>query len=127
MADLVLATADTRLLEIFEAETNAIEHTLHWACDGFEAIELVLRLQPFVLFLDSPLEVFSAFETAQKLREDPEVDAHLPIIYVSDAPEASQHLDAVGITTDFPRTHAFEELQDLLAKYQEMLWDNNAF
>lgn len=117
MATIVLASADSSLFETFQAEIEGMGHTLHWALDGLEALELVAEHHPLLLFLDSPLERFSTFETAEHVRADPDIPSQLPIIYVSDHPESSQPLTAIGITTVFPRTHSHRDLEELVARY----------
>lgn len=119
MADIVLATADASIFEIFNAELSGLNHQVHWAMDGFEAVALTEQTSPLLVLLDSPLGVYDTYAVARIVRDNPEISRHLPIILLSDDLEPSEQIAQAGFTEIFPRNHELCVLVELMAKYQK--------
>ncbi len=119
MADIVLATADTSIFDIFNAELSGLNHEVHWAMDGFEAVALTEKTSPLLVLLDSPLDIYDTFAVARILRDNPDISRHLPIILLSDDLEPSEQITHAGFVQIFPRNHELCVLVELIAKHQK--------
>ena len=117
MSKVLVATADGGYLSVLEAEIEAEGHTVLWASDGQQAHEMTLSEAPELVLLDLSLPVFNGLETAEALRADPEVPADLPIILATDEDLHPHILERSGVTLHMPKSHAAQELRDVLVDY----------
>jgi DNA-binding response OmpR family regulator len=116
MAKILLATGDSALQSILEAELTGDGHELNWVTDGKEACDTALTLLPDVVFLDLTLPIFNGLETCVMMREDPELPARMPIILITDEEVNVRLLEKNRVTELFPKTHSANELRDLVVK-----------
>ncbi len=114
MATILIATADAQLYEIFNAEITGEGHTVLWAGNGQETLELTLENAPHLIFLDTALEIFNAFETCHLIREEPDLPKTLPVVLLSDNEINPKKTEQVSATSVFPKTHDAAALHDQL-------------
>jgi len=115
MANILLATGDTRLYDVLSAEIMAEGHTIIWVADGQQAYEQTLTGDPGLVLLDLNLPVFNALELCGMLRGDPGVPPALPVFLLTDEDIEVHRLEKSRATGLFPKTHGVHELRDLLA------------
>ncbi len=117
MATILIATDDATLHEVLSAEISAEGHTVLWAADGREALEMALEERMELALLDAHLPVHDGYALCELLRADPEVPARLPLLLLADEDLNVRKLEQVGATAQFPKTHLAQELVDALVKY----------
>jgi DNA-binding response OmpR family regulator len=114
MANIILATPDTLIYDVFSAEIAAAGHQVYWASNGQEAYELALAHAADAVLLDAQLPVFNAFETCEMLRDDPDIPAQLPILLLTDEDIDPHKLERAHLTMAFPKTHLAQALNETL-------------
>lgn len=117
MATILIATMDSTDYTTLSAEIEGEGYDVLWACDGQEAIEMVLTQQPMVAFIDINLTVFNGFEVADLLRGDPEVPKELPLLLFSDEAIEPHRFDTSGFTEQFHKTHSHQSLREALSRF----------
>lgn len=115
--DIILfATSDGETGATLSAELEGMGYQADWTLDGFALCEAAAKLQPVAVILDRNLEVFSGLDSASRLRADPDIPPHLPLILLSDDDLDSHLLEKAGISAVIGKTHSFHELQELLSR-----------
>jgi CheY-like chemotaxis protein len=115
MARILIATEDAALYAVLSAECGGEGHETLWAASGFEALQMTQSEGPDLVFLDLPLAVFTGTEVCSMLREDPTVPKSLPVYLVTDDDLNPHLILRCGATGIFPKTHAANELRELLS------------
>lgn len=117
MATVILATMDTQVHDTLSPEIAGEGHTVVWARDGQEACDGTLSEEPALIFVERALPIFDGFEVAEILRADPDVPRELPIILLSDEPVDPHQFARSGFTEQFPKSHGYFEVRELLAAH----------
>ena len=117
MATILFASSDGALHGIFEAEIEGEGHTMLWAGDGQEAMELALAEQPDLVMLDLQLDIFDGLETCALLRQDPEIPRELPIVLLVSRDLDPHLVEKVGASQLFFKNHGAAELRETLSNY----------
>lgn len=127
MAKVLIATMDSSVFDTLSAEVAGEGHDVTWASDGKDACDLVLSEEPALLFVEDDLAIFSGFEVVAILRGDPDVPAGLPILLLSDEAADPHRFEKSGFTAQFPKTHGYFEVRELLAAHLSSelpLWES---
>jgi len=117
MATVLIATMDSLVYDALSAEVSGEGHAVLWATDGKEACDQVLAQHVDFVFLVESLPVFGGFEVVEILRADPDVPAELPIFLLADERVEPHRFERSGFTGQFPKTHGYFELRELLAAH----------
>lgn len=119
MATVLIATMDSRAYDSLSSEIQGEGHEVLWASDGQEACELAARVE--LVFLDTALPVFSAYEAVALLRGDPDIPRALPVLLLSDDIPEPHEFERAGFTGQFRKSHSFCDVRELLSKYLGVL------
>jgi twitching motility two-component system response regulator PilH len=92
-------------------------HEVLTATDGLDAYTITLEKQADLVFLEVSMPVFNGFETCTMIRDDPEIDQDLPIVFLTNAPVDAKTIEQVGATDQLPKTHLSVELQEMLVRH----------
>ena len=79
---IVIADDDAEMCRSVATLFEAKGYTVHACSDGARAVELCSRFRPAVVLLDLDMPVLDGFETAKRLRDDPDL-ADLRIVAVT--------------------------------------------
>jgi len=115
MARVLLATNDSTLIDILDAEMSGEGHDVLWATDGQAAYARAVAEMPNLVLADVALPVFNGFELCAMLTADPDVPARLPIHLLSDDAVEPHLRERVGAAGVFPKSHQAHQLRELLA------------
>jgi CheY-like chemotaxis protein len=77
------------------------------AVDGQDCLEQVVLLQPDLVTLDVVMPRLNGFDTARRLKTDPET-AHLPVMFVTASAQASDLAMGAEVGADAYLTKPFE-------------------
>lgn len=116
MARIIVASEDIQLAGLLAAELSAEGHEVLEAVTGMEVVELAC-VGADMVFLDVVLPVFDGFETAERLRKDPDVPPRLPIVFVSARELDRRQCDALGISGVLPKEHSAVDVREMAAKH----------
>ena len=117
MARILAADDDAVSLATLTASLEGDGHEVICADDGLEAYELALSETPDMVFLSVSLPVFNGYETCRMIRDDPEIAATLPVVFVVSADADHLLMTQAGGTDELPSNHASFEIRDMLAKH----------
>lgn len=117
MARILIADDDTAAFEVMSVALTAQGHEVLYAADGQEACDMAVAEQPDLVFLDVMMPIFDGFETCERLRNDPEIPAELPIVFLTSVEPDSRKLDSVRASAYLPKRHMIQDLQNLLVKH----------
>jgi two-component system cell cycle response regulator len=87
------------------------------ACDGGEGVEVAIKEQPHLIFLDITMPVLDGLQTLQKIRATPEI-AGIPVVMLT-AESDGQRLaaaDALKVSGYIAKPFKPEQLIELTAK-----------
>lgn len=117
MARILIADDDSSAFEVMSVALAADGHEVLYAADGQEAYQKTLEAKPDLVFLDVMMPVFDGFETCRMLRDDPDVPAELPIVFLTSVDTVSKKFEEAGGTDYLPKRHMIQDLQDLLVRH----------
>ena len=115
MAHILVADDDYAFRERFEAELSAARHVVSTADDGYQALEAASSAPLDLVFVSPNLAIFNGFEVCRMLRSDPEIPADMPVVLVCGRDIDPHDVESAGFTRTFAKSHAFGEVQELLA------------
>lgn len=96
MATVVVADSNYQEMEALSLAVSAEGHTVREASDGQEAMEIALREQADLVLLDVALPVFTGYECASMLRNDPDFPRENAIILLSNKDEDVRDVARAG-------------------------------
>jgi DNA-binding response OmpR family regulator len=82
MAIVLLVDDEEALLLLLQRMFQCSGYETMIACDGTEALDLVMKSRPNIVILDDMLPKMSGSEVCLKMKSDPEVQ-HIPVIMFS--------------------------------------------
>jgi CheY-like chemotaxis protein len=115
MACIIVASEDLQVTGLLAAELSAEGHDVLEACSGLEVTELAGAATDMI-FLDVALPVFDGFETAARLRKNPDLPPKLPIVFLSAHELDPRQCDALGIAAVLPKAHSAGDVREITAK-----------
>jgi CheY-like chemotaxis protein len=114
MAHLLVATPDTSLGLLLQAELGAAGHDVEWAMDGREALDLAVEQQPPLIFLDTTLDWITTPEVCRALQHEP---FEVAIVLLSREPVDGHALHAMGAVEWLAKSHILEDVRELLSRH----------
>ena len=114
MGTVLIATADHNLAATLALELGALGFDTREENTGQDALASVQGA--VAVFLDVNLPVFDGLEVASLLREDPDVPRELPIVLITGNDTNSRDMHAAGISLQLSKTHAVQELRELMGR-----------
>jgi len=117
MAIVLIATMDSVVFDTLSAEVAGEGHEVLWASNGQDAYDQTLSRKPDLLFVENALPIFNGFELVALLRGDPDVPPALPVLLIGDDAVEPHRFERSGFTAQFPKTHGYFELREVLAAH----------
>jgi twitching motility two-component system response regulator PilH len=117
LAKILIAGEDLAAMANIEGTIAGEGHEVLTATDGLDAYTITLEKQADLVFLEVSMPVFNGFETCTMIRDDPEIDQDLPVVFLTNAPVDAQKIEKVGATDQLPKTHLSVELQEMLVRH----------
>ena len=116
-----MPTANTFSILLVDDEQDFLDPIAFWleskgylvktAANGQEAIASVKNNLPDLIFLDVNMPVMDGITALKSIRE---LNADVPVIMITGAPEKVPRLDDLRISGYFPKKGTLEELEQLL-------------
>lgn len=119
MATILIGTMDSQAFDSLSSEILGEGHEVLWASDGKEACDLARRAE--LVFLDTALPIFNAYEVAAILRGDPDVPRDLPIFLLGDEAVEPHLFERSGFTGQFRKSHSYCDVRELLSNQLRVL------
>lgn len=116
MAHVMLASEDEALIAQFTATIEAEGHTITVASNGLEAYTQANAEQPVLVLLDEVLGVHGALETAEIIRNDPELPADIPILILTGDDMDPRKLSQSGATGQLARDSGSVSIRDAVVR-----------
>ncbi len=116
---ILIADDDTQLLQALNLRFKALGCEVHWARDGYQAIEYTRTVQPDVLVLDINMPAGDGFSVLERLSGMSGIAA-VPVVFVTG--ETSPRMDA--LTAKFGEKAVVRkpfEFDDLLAAIESVV------
>ena len=117
MARILTAGVNSALLDVLANELTGAGHEVIETMSGQDAYETTLSESPDMVFLEVPLPVFDGYETCRMIRNDPDIPATLPVVFLVTDDVDEKRLEKVGATGMISVVHQAYEVTDLLAAY----------
>ncbi|HOZ47131.1 MAG TPA: response regulator [Candidatus Hydrogenedentes bacterium] len=117
MARILVAGEDMAAVQALAAELAGEGHIVAEAATGQEAYDLALAEPLDLVFLEVVMPVFNGYETCRLLREDPDISATLPIVFLVSDDYDARRLETIRATDTLPKVHEAYEVRELLARY----------
>ena len=117
MAKILVAGEDLAAMANVEGTVEGEGHEVLTASDGFDAHATALKEQPDLVFLEVSMPVFNGFETCVMIRDDPDFDPELPIVFLTTDLVDAKKMEEVGATDQLPKIHLSVELQEMLVRH----------
>lgn len=119
MAKIVFAEDDPTVRKLVRVALRSLPHELYLAEDGVEALELIERELPDVVFSDISMPRMDGIQLVDAIKGRPHL-AHIPVIFVTASVQRYQLEEAYshGIA-DYVRKPF--DLKDLWAKVEEFV------
>ena len=89
MGTLLFVEDDATIRKLVQAALRSSEHEVHFATNGREGLDLVLRLRPDAVFTDISMPEMDGLELADAIRARPEV-AKTPIVFITASVQKDQ-------------------------------------
>jgi DNA-binding response OmpR family regulator len=109
---IVLADDEPELRAIYSACLRAAGHVVWEACDGEEAIRLVIARRPSLLILDVWMPRVNGFEVLERLRQESH-SSNLRVVMLSNLGDSDTRLEgfAVGVADYWIKGLSLADLQ----------------
>lgn len=117
MARILVADDDSASYEVLSVTLVAEGHEVFYAANGQEALEMAVKVQPDLIFLDIMMPVFDGYETCEQMRNNPDIPGNLPIIFLTSTDENQRKMKEVGASDYLTKRHMVADLQDMLIKH----------
>ena len=118
MSTKILTVDDSKMVRMIVANTfKPYDCEVLGAGDGGEGVEVAIKEQPHLIFLDITMPVLDGLQTLQKIRATPEI-AGIPVVMLT-AKSDGQRLsaaDALKVSGYIPKPFKPEQLIELTAK-----------
>jgi len=110
---IVLADDEPDLRAIYSTCLRAAGHQVWEACDGEEAIVLVIHRKPALLILDVWMPKLNGFEVLERLRDEPD-SSNLKVVMLSNLGDSDTRLESfsVGVADYWVKGLSLTELQE---------------
>ena len=82
MGRVVWAEDDPTIRKVTHSALRSTSHEVHFAANGREALELIERVHPDVIFTDVAMPEMDGLQLADAVRARPAL-AHIPIVFVT--------------------------------------------
>ena len=89
MGKLVFVEDDPAIRKLTQAALRASAHDIHFAANGREGLELILRVRPDVVFTDVSMPEMNGLELADAIRARPEL-AGMKIVFITASTQRDQ-------------------------------------
>lgn len=117
MAKILIAGEDLAAIMNVEGTVEGEGHEVFSETNGLDAHQTALAQQVDLVFLEVSIPVYNGFETCAMIREDPEIDSNLPIVFLTTDPVDAKKMEEVGATDQLPKNHLSVELQEMLVRH----------
>jgi two-component system cell cycle response regulator len=118
MSTKILTVDDSKMVRMIVASTfKPYDCEIVGAADGGEGVEVAIKEQPNLIFLDITMPVLDGLQTLQKIRETPSI-AHIPVVMLT-AESDGQRLaaaDSLNVSGYIPKPFKPEQLIELTSK-----------
>lgn len=107
--NILLVDNEAEFLESITYWLETKDHRVQVCYTGREAIELIKKSPPDMVFLDINMPEMDGMEVLKQIRS---FNQNLPVIMVTGYPKEEKMLEAIrlGVSGFFPKTGSFEEL-----------------
>lgn len=111
--NILLVDNEAEFLEAISYWLETKEHRVQCCYSGLEAIEIVKKIPPDIMFLDIHMPGIDGMETLRRIRS---FNQTLPIVMVTGFAKEDKMEEALklGISGFFPKSGSFEELSRIL-------------
>lgn len=89
MARVVFVEDDATIRKLVQAALRSSPHEVHFATNGREGLELVMRLKPDAVFTDVSMPEMDGLELADAIRAHPDM-ADTPIVFITASVQKDQ-------------------------------------
>lgn len=86
-------------LRLLEALLTPLGHTVHFASDGLACLRKVQETKPDLILLDIMMPQMDGFETAERLKNNPET-RNIPVVMVTSLTEVDERIKALECGAD---------------------------
>ncbi len=86
-------------VKLLKAKLTAEYYTVITACDGQEAIDLVIKEQPDIILLDVMMPKLDGFQVCKVLKNDP-LTTHIPIVMVTALHDTERRVQGINSGAD---------------------------
>lgn len=117
MARILIADDDSSSYDVLSVALTAEGHQVFYAANGQEALDMATETEPDLVFLDVMMPVFDGYETCERLRNNPDIPANLPIVFLTSTEEDRGKIEKVGASDYLTKRHMIGDLQDMLVKH----------
>ena len=89
MGRVVFVEDDPTIRKLVQAALRSSPHEVHFATNGREGLELVLRIRPDAVFTDVSMPEMDGLQLADEIRAHPEI-AKTPIVFITASVQKDQ-------------------------------------
>lgn len=89
MGRVVFVEDDATIRKVVQAALRSSPHEVHFATNGREGLDLVIRVKPDAVFTDVSMPEMDGLELADAIRARPET-ANVPIVFITASVQKDQ-------------------------------------